>query len=249
VLWPFFGYASDPATGFEAWDGPWPLVRVQRPGSNEEAAYRSRVWPFYSYFEAEGLTSVDFLWPFGNVRVEEYEEARKKNTRFIPFWQNWVKVSTEDGVITAYQKLWPLYKAEREGERRSLAFPALNPLWRTPNFDDHWAWIWELWRVDVDGQARRERTWLGLWRREKDADEDRRSLVGVWANRRYSFEGDTVSETSLLFGLVRWRRRADHGLELLPPSLPGPGWPSERVRGREAVADLGEDHAVEGFVR
>jgi hypothetical protein len=249
VLWPFFGYARDPSTGFEAWDGPWPLVRVQRPGTNAEAGYRSRVWPFYSYFEADGLTSVDFLWPFGNVRVEEYEEAHKKNTRFIPLWQNWVKVETEGGEITAYRKLWPLFKAERVGERRSFAFPALNPLWRTPNIDYHWAWLWELWHVDVDGESRQERSWLGFWRREKDADEDRRSLVGVWANRRYSFEGDDVSETSILFGLVRWRTREDHGVQFLPPSLPGPGWPSKRIKGREAFASVGANQAVEEFVR
>jgi hypothetical protein len=75
----------------------------------------------------------------------------------------------------------------------------------------------------------KERTWLGLWRREKDADEDRSSLVGVWAGRRYRENGGAVHETSILFGLIRWRTREDGGFELLWPSLPGPGWPLQRT--------------------
>jgi hypothetical protein len=39
--------------------------------------------------------------------------------------------------------------------------------------------------------------------REKDALEDRVSIVGLWARRRY---GDTT-ETSLFFGILRWRMR------------------------------------------
>jgi hypothetical protein len=31
-LWPFFGFSRNPDEGFWAWDGPWPLVRIQRPG-------------------------------------------------------------------------------------------------------------------------------------------------------------------------------------------------------------------------
>ena len=76
---------------------------------------------------------------------------------------------------------------------------------------------------------KRERSWLGLWRREKDQDEDRRYLSGLWANREYTWRGEKVSETSLLFGLIRYRRSKSAGFEMMAPGLPGPGWPRERV--------------------
>ena len=67
-----------------------------------------------------------------------------------------------------------------------------------------------------------------LWRREKDRDEDRRSLSMVWARRDYSVAGAPVRETSLLLGLVRWRS-GPNGFGFLQPAFPGPGWPLERV--------------------
>ena len=76
---------------------------------------------------------------------------------------------------------------------------------------------------------KRERSWLGIWRREKDADEDRKYFSGLWAQREYSRRGERVTETSFLFGLLRYRRSRADGLQLLPPGLPGPGWPRERI--------------------
>jgi hypothetical protein len=35
-----------------------------------------------------------------------------------------------------------------------------------------------------------------------------------------------VRETSLLFGLLRWRASHKGGVELLAPAFPGPGWPA-----------------------
>ena len=76
---------------------------------------------------------------------------------------------------------------------------------------------------------KRERSWLGIWRREKDADEDRKHLSFLWANRKYSRGGKRVSETSWLFGLIRYRVSESEGFEFMPPGMPGPGWPRERV--------------------
>jgi hypothetical protein len=75
----------------------------------------------------------------------------------------------------------------------------------------------------------RERAWLGLYRREKDAAEDRRYLSVLWSKRRYVEDGEPISETSLLFGFLRWRSRPSDSLELLRPAFPGPGWPIERA--------------------
>ena len=74
----------------------------------------------------------------------------------------------------------------------------------------------------------------GLYRREKGRGEDRRSIAGLWAKRRYREDGRTVRETSLLFGLLRWRVTSGEGFDMLPPALPGPGWP-EQEEPSEAV--------------
>lgn len=235
VLWPFFGWSHDTESGFRAWDGPWPLVRVQRPGESEQAE-RTRFWPLYSRYAGDGLTSTYYGWPLHAVRKEDYPESERNSRYFIPFWQSWRRrAKTEEAVETRFQKLWPLYQRHKGEQSTRTAFPALSPLWFYPEFEKRWAYLWELWSREEgrNSETVRERSWLGLWRREKDAFEDRRSLSGLWARRKYRREdGAKVRETSLLFGLLRWRSVEGTGLDLLPPSLPGPGWPKERVETR-----------------
>lgn len=227
VLWPFFGYATDPSTGFWSWDGPWPLVRFMSSPKQEITRYRA--WPFYWRYHGDGLDSRWILWPVFNIRHEEYETASKNSVYLIPFWQNWKRVDVEAG-RSSFQKLWPLYQIARSEEHSyRWAFPALNPLWRSVEIDEMYSWIYELYTRERDHELVKERSWLGLWRREKDPDEDRASLAGVWAGRRYRERGQTVHETSLLFGLIRWRTRAGGSFEWMWPALPGPGWPLSRV--------------------
>jgi hypothetical protein len=229
VLWPFFGYAHDPETGFWAWDGPWPLVRIQRGGKDDYE--RTRFWPLYGHYRGDGLESTSVLWPLLGQRHEEYRELEKNREFFLPFWQH-ERVEPQPGVESVqpsdWRKLWPVFWLEHDGPWRRMAFPALNPLWRTTGIDRAYAWIWELYTETRGPDVRRQRSWLGLWRREQDAFEDRASLAGVWAHRVYRREGRRVRETSLLFGLLRWRSGGPDGLVWLPPAMPGPGWPLER---------------------
>ena len=146
----------------------------------------------------------------------------------IPFWQH-SRTIDEDGTETSFTKLWPLFQGDDDGKRRRLSFPALSPLWRSPNLDEHYAWLYEVFVRETGQDLLRERSWLGLWRRERDQDEDRASLSGLWARRAFSRRGEEVTDTSLFFGLLRWRSSLSEGLEWLPPALPGPGWPLERV--------------------
>lgn len=121
VLWPFFGWSSDPATGFKAWDGPWPLVRWLRDPEND--VRRTRFWPFYSNYHGDGLDSTWYLWPFVNVRSEQYEKAQKNAFYLVPFWQNW-KRNDEEAGFSSYEKLWPLYLFDRPEEHTTrFAFP------------------------------------------------------------------------------------------------------------------------------
>lgn len=229
ALWPFFGYTENEEKGFWAWDGPWPLVVFQQPGTSGQAL-RERVWPFYSRFEGDGLTSRWVLWPFYNVRHEEYPRVTKDTTYLFPFWHGWDKQDQERGA-SRWRKLFPIfrrYEAEHRDER-FYAFPALNPFYRLRFIDEHYAWMWELYAERRTRDTVRQRSWLGLWRREKDRDEDRRSFSLLWARRDYTRSGEPVRETSLLLGLLRWRNGPE-GVGLLQPAMPGPGWPLERVR-------------------
>ena len=233
VLWPFFGWSRNPQTGFWAWDGPWPLVRFMRDPEHDVS--RSRLWPLYSTYHGDGLDSTWYLWPIINVRHEEYETATKDAFHVLPFWQSWKRLDDEAG-RSSWSRLWPLFVVDQpEPERTRVAFPSLNPLWRTQEIEDMYAWMWELYTHEKDHGMVHERSWLGLYRREKDSDEDRRSFSLLWAQRDWrDAQNRKVSDHSVLLGLIRWRTREDGMLRGLPPALPGPGWPLERSPRKKA---------------
>lgn len=232
-LWPFFGYGSHESNGWWSFDGPWPLVRILEPGETD-GPKRYRFWPFYSYYEGDGLQSRWFLWPFINLREEEYASGRQgRSTNVLPFYRaedDWIE--GEDGERqdeAAYRKVWPLWRTDRGEDHSSFSFLELNPLWRTPMIDYHWEWLWQLYIYDREEDRVSQRSWLGIWRRETDADEDRSSIAGLYASRSYTDLGRRVTERSVLFGLLRWRMHEDDGFGMLAPALPGPGWPIDRM--------------------
>lgn len=228
-LWPLFGSSADPRTGFWAWDGPWPLVVFQ--GGDPNRAVRRRVWPFYSYYEGDGLQSEWILWPVYNRRHEEYEEWSRDTVNLAPFWSSWDR-QDRAGRRSSWRKLWPLVRASRDeaNDAESIAWPALNPLGQFDFLDEHYTWLWELYSARRSFDQVRVRSFLGLYREESDSREQRRSLAGVWARRDFTEEGVQVREVSVLFGLLRLRREGDEGWGFLPPRVPGPGWPLERAR-------------------
>ena len=236
LLWPFFGYAHDPEQDFWAFDGPWPLVRIRRggnPGGHpDDDIERTRFWPFWSHYKGEGLESTWVLWPLMNKRHEVYPKGDRRSEFVVPFWQNWERFDEHGKSTASWTKMWPLAqryeKSRREGDYSRTALPALNPLWHTPVIDDHYAWIYELYTLETSGDRSRERSWGGIWRRDVDSREERKYLSGLWSQRKYTWEGQRVRETSILLGLIRWRSRPGAAFRLLPPAVPGPGWPIER---------------------
>lgn len=228
-LWPFFGWSEDDETGYWAWDGPWPFVRVQGGGEDPTAEVRRYFWPFWSEYRGDGLESHWCPWPIVNWRHEVYEDGERDGFYVVPFWQSFHRTDEDGATRERWRKLWPLWQDHLEGDHRRWAFPALNPFWPTPVMDDHYAWIYELFAVETEGGVRRERSWGNLWHREVDAFEDRAYLLGLWSRRRYGAPGARTSETSLLFGLLRWRRTPDEGIDWLRPAFPGPGWPARRT--------------------
>lgn len=236
ILWPFFGWSHDSASGYRAWDGPWPLVRIIRPGASTDQAVRTRVWPLYSYYSGDGMTSRWYLWPLVNRRREEYKDGERTATVVVPFWQRWERVDEEGRTRSKWNKLWPVYQtyaaaADGDGRARSRsAFPALNPLWHMPVVDDMYAWIYELYTRETRDEAVHERSWGGIWRRDRDAFERRQYLAGLWARRVFAYEGARYAETSTLLGLLRWRTREGRFQGFLRPAVPGPGFPVQRSR-------------------
>lgn len=228
VLWPFFGYATAPSrNGFWSLDAPWPFVRIQRGGLNTQIESRTRFWPFYSRLVAEMMTTTSIAWPFYFHRYEAYPRSQREGHWLLPFYHSWDRYEYGTGDESSYRLYWPLLEVERDIDGRSrLAFPALSPLGRSPFVEYHLAWIWELYSRTDHPWGTSERTWAAVWRSERDAVESRKSLAGLWARREYAVDGDEVSETSLLFGLLRWRRSARNGTEIMAPAFPGPGWPA-----------------------
>jgi hypothetical protein len=222
-LWPFFGYAQDSRSGFWALDLPFYFVRLQR---GPDATKRTRFWPLYSRLETEGLESTQFLWPLGRLQHEDSADAERDSASFIPLWQSWDRLDKVTGETSAWRKLWPLYRYEEEGEWRAGALLELDPFFRNNLVPRHLTSFFRLYEWEEEPAFRRERALLGLYRRERGRGEDRRSLAGLWASRRDELEGQPAHETSLLFGLLRWRVTESGGFDMLPPAFPGPGWPA-----------------------
>lgn len=239
VLWPFFGRTTDPETGFWAWDGPWPLVRFQ--GGDPDRAVRKRVWPFYSFYEGGGLRSRWYAWPFVNLRHETYPDGTKKSFNVLPFWRSYNRerrplvlggevIPQDEPVGTKRRrKLWPLGKMVTGPGYRDVHIVDLNPFQEFSFVNEHYSWLWELYGHKERGDTVRSRSLLGLWRREKDKDEDRRSLSALWSARDYTRAGAKAHERSWLFGLIRYRTVEGRGFTLLRPAFPGPGWPIQRT--------------------
>ena len=230
TLWPFFGYASDPRGDFWALDAPWPLVRFQRGGQNTSVVERSRVWPFFGYLEADLLVYRTYLWPLIHQREERYADSSRDSLFAFPFWQSWDRTEHATGRTSAWRKLWPLYQWERDGELTRGSFPSLDPFARNRLITYNYGWLWRVWEWEREPGIERRRAWLDLYRSEADAGETRRSLSFLWSRRDYADQaGADTSETSLLFGLLRWRRNERDGFDMLSPAFPGPGWPAERA--------------------
>lgn len=232
-LWPLFGYASDPRSGFRAFDAFTPAIRFQTGGSGHSAVERRRIWPLFAYMKGEEQVYRSYLWPLIQMREERYVDSERDSFHVLPFWQSWDRLEYGTRRESSWRKLWPLIQVERDGSLTRGSFPSLDPFQRNFLISYYYGWTWRLWAWERDDQADllRQRAWLNLYRRERDAGEDRRSLSLLWANRRYvdPTQGQT-SETSLLLGLLRWRRTERGGFDMLSPAFPGPGWPAHRIQ-------------------
>jgi hypothetical protein len=231
-LWPFFGYATDPRGDFFQLDAPWPLVRIQSGGQNTGDVDRFRIWPFYSHLIADRQETTGILWPLVSWSHEDYVGHDRDKLFMLPFWRGWTETidrGERQGEVTAsWKKLWPLWSQETIGPKKITTVTPLNPLMKSDFIDFQYGWIWQLYRSMEDGPNRTERSWLGLYWRQKNAVEDRKSLTGLWSSREVQHDDVHYTETSILFGLLRWRNSMDDVSDsgLMKPAFPGPGWPA-----------------------
>jgi len=182
-------------------------------------------------------------WPLVNWRHEDYDDGTKDTFKAFPLWRSYERERTfvtpeSTGPLGTerYRKAWPFGRVRTAPGQSDVHVIDLNPFPDYEFVDEHYAWLWELYTRRRNGDEVRSRSWLGLWRREKDADEDRRSLSFLWSARDYTRAGQRARERSLLFGLLRYRSTDAGGFELLRPSFPGPGWPMRRTPSSTAPA-------------
>ncbi|QDU68866.1 hypothetical protein [Engelhardtia mirabilis] len=255
-LWPFFGYAWDPrgaepgpdapagaeAPGaFWAWDGPWPFVRLQGGGRDPRAQERIRLWPFYSYFRADDLEWRTYAWPLVHDREEFGPGFHRASFYVLPFYRGSQLIRDEPddtgrGRREDIAHLWPLIHSERIDDWRRDAVLAIWPLARNDLIRHYWSWIWELYAIERNGDVVSHRSWLGLYQYATDGDEERKSFSGLYSRRSWGSGATRVVERSVLFGLIRWRSGPgtdDAGV--MPPALPGPGWPAEWASAGDSV--------------
>ncbi|HKX46642.1 MAG TPA: hypothetical protein VJP77_08055, partial [Planctomycetota bacterium] len=202
LLWPFLGVAWDSESGFVGVDAPWPVVRVQRGGLAPRADERTRFWPFFGHYVGQGLHADSYAWPILQRRLEDTPEYQRASFYVVPFWQQYELEWSSGDPGEGRKKLWPLWHTDRIGTWHRSAVLSLWPFRRMYAFDYYWAWLWEVWTWNRDGERTRRRSWLGLWKHEGDGYERRDSLAGLWSRRAYGADGARVRETSLLFGLL-----------------------------------------------
>ncbi|RMH01969.1 MAG: hypothetical protein D6702_10060 [Planctomycetota bacterium] len=222
VLWPVFGWAERPSTGYSAWR-VWPLLKFEsKPSAGQELG---QVLPFWLHFRSEATEYGSILWPIFWWRHDTIDGRETTSFLAAPIWFA-SRTRHPDGGEDRRWKLWPLAAAGREadgGLDRAVLSPGLDPLLSSAALRRNLGFVFELWsdrRRDA-AAPRTRRAWLDLYHSVEAGGHRRWSLPvlgGRWT------EPDGTKHTSLLFGLIRWRSGPD-GTAFEDPAFPGPGWP------------------------
>lgn len=231
ILWPIFGWNWNDETGYSAWDGPWPLVKIIKNGGGHPYS-ETRVLPFYANYHSQEIDSINYLWPIIWIREENTPGFHRDSTYVVPFYyhskttKKASSTSPSPGKSTEGSStlIWPLYRYESTPEGNTHA----EALWPLPypklyGFRENWWPFFSLYSHDErpDG-SRTSRAILDLFRYESDSMSTRWSVPVLGGRAGYS---DGTSEWSLLLGLVRWRS-GESGTRMLIPAIPGPGFTS-----------------------
>lgn len=226
ALWPIFGWASRPSTGYRSWQ-VWPFLKFESGGKNEKRQL-SRVLPFWLHFEDEDTEYTSYMWPLIWVREDRFGDIRKDSFYAVPFyWQTRTlrKVEGEEEVLETGERLWPFirnYEDSLGREDFATLAPGFDPILNSKALSRNLGFLFEIWAGRADGThgTRERRAFLNLYHSMEAAGHKRWSipfLGGQWT------EPDGTTHTSLFLGLLRFKSGPDGGLE--EPAFPGPGWP------------------------
>jgi hypothetical protein len=229
VMWPFFGWEWNEETGYSNWDGPWPIVRIERNASGRPYS-RERVMPFYAHYRGEEIDSSSYLWPFVWERYETTPAFDRDSFIIAPFFYHFgtqrhregVSIEEGDWIPGGSDLLWPIFRRyEETGGHEQLDVPWPIPWPRVSQFRENWWPYFSLFGRETDGHgATSTRLVLDLFRHESNEYETRWSVPLLGGHRSLS---DGSGEWSLLMGLLRWSSGSD-GVKLLLPAFPGPGF-------------------------
>ncbi len=234
ALWPIFGSAKRPSTGYRAWR-VWPLLKFER--APEDHRSLSKVLPFYLHFQSEHTEYRSWLWPILWQRHDTIGGRQRDSFLAIPLYFA-SRTIREDGRRNSKWRVWPLVRSERDDDgsgKLILPAPGIEPVLESEALSRNLGFAFEIWADRRDAgeegiRVRSRRAFLDLYHSSEGGGHRRWSipfLGGRWT------EPDGTTHTSLLMGLLRWSS-GPRGRGLEDPAFPGPGWPDLHARGQSS---------------
>lgn len=208
VLWPFFRWNTEtvperpelPAEQYHRYDFLWPLYRWERNREFE----RLRVFPFFSRYRSEEMSSDAFAIPFFWRREERREDWVKNTFDIVPIVHHEKRRYRDGRPGDQAFKLWPLFEWEATSEGAGdFAIPALFPLERnqyTADFQANWGPLFQLYRDRENKDERRIQALFRLLEYRREKDRSRWSIPLLYSGEH--FRGRTRHD--LLLGLIRF---------------------------------------------
>jgi hypothetical protein len=220
VAWPFFSWQEDRVRGYQAWNAPWPLVRVMRG----ESWHGLRLLPLFADETMDVRRQRWYLWPIYKIEEMNTELISRHRERVLFFLYSDVREEKwETGDSLRRIDLWPLFGYQRRGGVSHLhLFSLVEPFFPgNQAIERLWAPLWRVYQQKWDARGNRVASllWNFFWY-ERRGDTVAWELFPLLGYRA----GAKEQEISLLKGLVRYRRDGtDAQLSLFFLPL-GPRW-------------------------
>jgi hypothetical protein len=204
VLWPFFRYAWNAASGFRQWGLPWPIV----VGSRQPGVKSRNVWPLWGTRRWATGSESYYLWPFVHTQRVRGTRVEVDDVKVFPFFTARTSRRTEPASRRVFRLLWPLWRsrrAERGGQWRTEA-NSLQFAWfgNPEHFDRTYNALLGLFEREASSDGRRATRLLWrLFRFERGEDYGRVQLGPLFTRTR----SGSLTRYSFLLGLVQTGQR------------------------------------------
>lgn len=244
LLWPFFSWGFNQASGSFELNFPWPLVQIQ--DSQSPRIYKRIFFPFYGRYRFEERESL-FITPlYFSLKTETKNFRSKYHITSLVFWyftrEYLDKPSAQYGSRWKYIKLWPLFQYESD-DRGNLSFNTLSLLpWRDPDgYERLYQPFWTLfeYRRMQDGERRMGfllRLYYQRW-------NENYFFMKIPLLLSYGSENGRISELSFLLSMFSYERGEGgirYRLFWVPIGASDPFKVEAARRGRQSVIDYSE---------